>query len=247
MDIAVLGATGRVGTHLVNLIAQSETDRLVTCYVSPNSEWLGKTVGDSDSVYQSTGKLPDTPCDLLIDFSTPAAVMAVIDDIERRACACVIGTTGFSDEEIERIAFASESLPILLSANFAESFEPFISACRTLAATYPDRVPELEETYHTRKKAVPSGTSLRTQREVIEARLKAGADPNEEVPIKIHRVGNTVGKHVFRLDLEATVFEIGFEVESLESYARGALRAGRWVAGQPKGLYSTADYLASKQ
>jgi 4-hydroxy-tetrahydrodipicolinate reductase len=184
---------------------------------------------------------------LLIDFSTPAAVMAIIDDVERYARALVIGTTGFTDSEMERIAFASESLPLLLSANFAESFEPFVSACREVAAAYPEYLPELSETYHLRKKNTPSGTSLRLQREVAASRAAAGADSNQAIPIEVRREGDVVGRHLFRVEVGASALEIGFEVSSLESFARGALQAGHWVAEQGPGFYSMADYIRSRQ
>jgi dihydrodipicolinate reductase len=135
----------------------------------------------------------------------------------------------------------------MISANFAESFEPFIDACRTLASTYPESVPQLEETYHERKKAVPSGTSLRVRREVMDARRNAGCTNDVEIPISVIREGDVTGRHLFRLDLGSTAFEIGFSVEGLASYAHGALQAGRWVYDRPPGSYTPTDILASKR
>ena len=101
--------------------------------------------------------------------------MAALDDIGNRTKTLVVGTTGFSPEEETRLQGISRQLPVMISANFAETFEPFIQACRTLAASYPEHVPQLEETYHQRKKAVPSGTSLRVRREIMDARRIAGS------------------------------------------------------------------------
>jgi len=247
MDIAILGASGRVGQHLVRDVLQSHEDRLVACYVSGDSAHLGKYVDGTELCYQPLSALPDRPSDVLIDFSIPAATMAALDDIDALTKALVVGTTGFGQEEKTRLQAASTQLPVMISANFAESFEPFIDACRTLAETYPEHVPQLEETYHKRKKATPSGTSLRVRHEIMDARRKAGCTEDDEIPIKVIREGNVTGRHLFRLDLGSTAFEIGFSVDSLASYARGALQAGRWIQGRPTGLYTPANILASKR
>ncbi|MCP5091773.1 MAG: dihydrodipicolinate reductase [Gammaproteobacteria bacterium] len=247
MDIAVLGGSGRVGQHLVREVLQSETDRLVACYVSEDSACLGREVDGSGLRFEPLGAPPDRPSDVLIDFSTPAATMAALDDLGARTRALVVGTTGFEPDEETRLQRISKQLPVMISANFAETFEPFIVACRTLAGTYPEHVPQLEETYHERKKAVPSGTSLRVRREVMDARRNAGCTDNVEIPIEVIREGDVIGKHRFRLDLGSAAFEIGFQVDSLASYARGALRAARWILDRPPGSYTPADILASKR
>ena len=247
MDIAILGASGRVGQHLVRDVLQSDKDQLVACYVSDDSAHLGHGVEGSELRYEPLSALPDQPSDVLIDFSTPAATMAALDGLGARTRTLVVGTTGFSPQEEARLQEISGHLPVMISANFAESFEPFIDACRTLAGTYPEYVPQLEETYHERKKATPSGTSLRVRREIMEARKKAGCSQDIEIPIKVIREGNVTGQHLFRLDLGNTAFEIGFSVDSLASYARGALQASRWLHGHPPGSYTPADILASKR
>ena len=172
--------------------------------------------------------------------------MAVLADIGARAKALVVGTTGFSPEEEARLQDVARQLPVMISANFAETFEPFIQACRTLAASYPEHVPQLEETYHQRKKAVPSGTSLRVRREIMDARRCAGAAGNIEIPISVFREGDVIGQHLFRLDLGSAKFELGFRVDTLASFARGALQAGHWVYDCPPGTYTPADLLAAK-
>lgn len=247
MDIAILGASGRVGRHLVSLVLESEEDTLAAAYVSPVSGRLGQAVDGTEISYQTINELPDSPHDLLIDFSTPATTMAVLEDLKSRAGAVVIGTTGFGEAEISRIGVAADEIPLMLSANFAESFEPFVDACTTLASTYPEVMPELDETYHLRKKAVPSGTSMRIVRDVAKARREAGCQSELEIPVNIFREGEVIGRHVFRVDLGSSALKNTFSVESLESYARGALLAGRWVSRRPSGLYSAADFLESKR
>jgi len=236
-----------VGRHLVSLVLECEKDTLAAAYVSSVSDCLGQAVDGTDIRYQTIDSLPDRPHDLLIDFSTPAATLALLDDLEACARAIVIGTTGFAEAEMTRIDDAASGIPLMLSANFAESFEPFVDACTTLASTYPDVVPELDETYHSRKKAVPSGTSMRIVRDVAKARREAGCRSELEIPVNIFREGEVIGTHVFRVDLGSSALKNTFSVTSLESYARGALQAGRWVSRCSNGLYSAADFLESKR
>lgn len=247
MDIAILGASGRVGRHLVSLVLESKEDTLAAAYVSPDSDCLGQAVDGTEISYQAIDALLDRSHDLLIDFSTPATTMAVLGDLKAYAGAVVIGTTGFAEAEMSRIDDAATEIPLMMSANFAESFEPFVDACTTLAATYPDVTPELDETYHVRKKAVPSGTSMRIVRDVANARREAGCQSDLDIPVNIFREGEVIGKHVFRVDLGSSALKNTFSVVSLESYARGALQAGRWVSRCPSGLYSAADFLNSKR
>jgi len=246
VDIAILGASGRVGKILIQEVLESSEDQLVGCYVSNNSEYIGRRVDGTDLQYEALSTLPASPSDVLIDFSTPAATMAALDDIGTRTQTLVVGTTGFSPEDEARLQGISGQLPVMISANFAETFEPFIQACRTLAASYPEHVPQLEETYHQRKKAVPSGTSLRVRREIMDARRIAGALDDVEIPIKVFREGEVIGQHLFRLDLGSAKFNLGFQVDTLASFARGALQAGHWVRDCPPGSYTPADMLAAK-
>ncbi len=246
MDIAILGASGRVGKFLIEEVLQSERDQLVACYVSDDSAHLGQSIAGSELRYQSLSELPGQRSDVLIDFSTPVATMAGLDDLELRTKALVVGTTGLNTQQEARLQLASQQLPVMISANFAESFEPFVAACRNISAAYPQHVPELEETYHDRKKATPSGTSLRIRREILDARRIAGGTDDIEIPINVIREGDVIGQHQFRLDLGSTKFEIGFEVDSLASFARGALQAGRWVRDRSAGSYTPNDVFASK-
>lgn len=246
MDIAILGASGRVGRVLVQEVLENSEDQLVGCYVSSNSEHIGRSVGGTDLQYEALSALPATPSDVLIDFSTPAATMAALDGIGTRTKTLVVGTTGFSAEDEARLQDISGQLPVMISANFAETFEPFIQACRTLAASYPEHVPQLEETYHQRKKAVPSGTSLRVRRKIMDVRRIAGALDDIEIPIKVTREGEVIGQHLFRLDLGSAQFRLSFQVDTLASFARGALQAGHWVHDCPPESYTPADMLAAK-
>ncbi len=246
MKIAILGASGRLGKCLTTHILASSDDRIEGAFVSADSQSLNKQVSGADLQYQTIDASLNHPVDLIIDFSTPAATMAILDKLSNRTRALVIGTTGFAPDEEQEIKKASRHSAIMIGANFAKGFEVFVAACRKLAVDHPRDLPQLTETYHERKKAVPSGTSLRLARELTEARNQAGYMTDSEIPIKVNREGNATGIHVCciaRLDYELSV---SFTVDGLEAYAGGALAAGHWLKGRPNGLYVPADILKRK-
>lgn len=243
MKIAILGASGRVGKLLVNEVLESN-DTLAGCYVSEESNFLGQPVAGSSVTYQSLGEVPDTPADLLVDFSTPSATLRLLENAPEYARALVIGTTGLEDAHQQQLQQATRNVPVIVGANFAQAFEPFVVACKQLSAAYPETVPSLSETYHDKKKAEPSGTSLRLIYEITQARQEAGA-AEAEIPLEINRVGDAIGSHSFHLDTGATLSDIEFKVTDRNSFARGALSAGHWVVNQPAGLYVPADIASS--
>jgi len=243
MKIAILGASGRVGKCLTTQILASSDDVLVGAYVSSSSKSLEEQVDGIDLQFKTIDDSLTNPVDLIIDFSTPAATMSILDKLDKRTKALVIATTGFTPEEEQEIKDASHHSPIMVGANFANGFEAFVAVCRELASTYSQHVPQLEETYHARKKAVPSGTSLRLAREVADARKQTGNTTEVEIPIKVNRVGDATGKHVCSIDVGQYETSIGFTVDGLGSYAMGALAAGHWLDGRPNGLYVPANML----
>lgn len=245
MRIAILGGSGRIGQLLVEEIAKIGDDSLVACYVSQQSSVLGDEVGTDGVRFQSLNERPSEPADLLIDFSTPDATLALLADAPAYSRSLVVGTTGLGDEHTNALHEVAKQMPVVVCANFAESFEPFVRACRSIAASYPEIVPTLSETYHDKKKPVASGTSLRLIDEIIDARAAVGAS-TPSVPLDINRVAGAVGQHVFRLDTGGSTFEIDFSVTDRRSFAVGALAAGQWVIGQRNGLFVPADILESR-
>ncbi len=241
MKIAVYGASGRVGRKLVEIVQASSEDTLVAAFVSSESACLGQPVGSGNLVYQSLTEPLSNEFDLLIDFSNPAATLDLLGAVKQTG-VLVIGTTGLSQEHEDKINQAAKSIPIMVGANFALGFEAFLQSGKELAAL-PQAGLALEEIYHARKKATPSGTSLRLAGELEAARKGAGISDQPPIEINVRREGDITGVHQMDLDLGDAMISLTYTVHGLNAYAVGALKAGRWLADRPVGRYTPADTL----
>jgi 4-hydroxy-tetrahydrodipicolinate reductase len=245
MRIIVFGASGRVGTALVEAVISDPGLELAAAVVSPQSSRLGQPVGNSVLEYRMIDPEMNAHCDVIVDFTTPAASLELQRVLATKPLPVVIGTTGFAPEQHRTIEAAARHRPILTSANFAVGFEPFLNMARLFARLAPGARASVEEIYHARKKAVPSGTSER----LAETLRAAAPSPDGALPpIRVEREGQTVGVNTVRFDLGSAEVTATFTVRSLAAYAHGALAAARWLVERMpgNGLYALSDTLGSE-
>lgn len=246
MRIGIIGATGRVGTRLVEAIIDSPGLELAAALVSPGSRHAGRPVAGGTLDYRPADAAIRSHCDVMIDFSTPAASLAFQELCKALPLPMVIGTTGFSAEEDARLTRFARHRKILVSANFASGFEAFANAAARFAGGVPGAIPTLAETYHARKKAIPSGTSQRLAADIRESRRAAAGFDVGAVPMTVRREADIVGMHEVRFDFGAAEATFVYRVHTLAAYAEGALAAARWLVDKAPGpgRYSLADSLA---
>lgn len=225
MRIAVYGAAGRVGTRLIDAIITDPGLELAAAHVSPGSAWIGRQVGNTIIEYRPAEPSINAHCDAIIDFSSPAASIALQRIIGVRRVPTIIGTTGFSAAELVEIDSAARHRPILTGANFALGFTAFGQAVSQFARAHPGARVVIEEVYHRRKKRAPSGTSLLLAATVRDAQKAAGGAIALEPEIVVRRLGDTVGINDVRFDLTDSDTRFTFTVQTISSYARGALAA----------------------
>ncbi|MBZ0162731.1 MAG: dihydrodipicolinate reductase [Notoacmeibacter sp.] len=219
MRIAVHGATGKVGRELVAHIMRAREFDLAGAFGSRRAQ----------------GELPDA--DVVIDFSAPAATMALLELLAGNPVALVIGTTGFSAAQMQRLNEEGERRPVLIGANFTLGFEPFRAAATAMALQLPRAQITVAETYNMHKKPVASGTT-----QGLVADLSA-TSADRTIATELNRVGDTPGINIVRFDLGTAVIELTLEVKSRAAYAAGALSAAQWLIGRPNGIYSPSDLL----
>lgn len=244
MRIGIIGASGRVGTRLIEAIVASPGLELAAALVSPGSPLIGKPVAGAIE-YRAADKAIRSHCDVMIDFSTPAATLAFQALLGDQRLPMVIGTTGFSAaDEVVLNGYAARR-PLLVSANFAYGFEAFKQAALGFARQMPGAEPQVLETYHARKKAEPSGTSRMLADEIAAVRSLAMGFAAPETPIVVNREGDTVGINEVRFNLGCGETTFNFTVHTLAAYAEGAIAAAQWlVASAPEtGRFSLADSL----
>lgn len=245
MRIAIMGASGRVGTRLVELILANPGLELAAALVSPGSRLVGTPVAGGSIEYRPTDAAMNTHCDVIIDFSAPAASLALQEQIGTKSIPMVIGTTGFKPEEDARLNDLCAHRPMLISANFAHGFEAFRQAAMDFARRMPDAEATVAETYHARKKSAASGTSLLLQRQLFEARSRVMGFAAPQPFIVVEREGDTVGVNEIRFSMGSAEATFTYRVHTRAAYAEGAITAAQWLVSTPRsaGRYSLSDSL----
>jgi len=239
-----MGASGRVGLKLVEAVLADPGLELAAAFVSPQSRLLGTPVANGSIEYRAADADFRSYCDVVIDFSTPAASLQLQDMSARLALPMVIGTTGFTAAQEARLVTHARHRALLISPNFAFGFEAFKLAVLQFARQTPSADPTIIETYHINKKAEASGTSRQLAALIRDARQ--GASVAIETPhIVVQREANVVGDTIVRFDMSAGEISFRCSVQTIAAYAEGALAAARWLveSGAQRGRFSLADTL----
>jgi 4-hydroxy-tetrahydrodipicolinate reductase len=178
-------------------------------------------------------------CDVAIDFSHADAIAEICRAALRHNKPLVIGTTGHSQEQRQTIEGAARSLPIVLASNFSVGVNVLFWLTRKGAERLGrDFSAEIVETHHKMKKDAPSGTA-----KTLAETLKAAKKIESEIPIQSIREGDVVGEHTVIFSGPGERLELTHRAASREIFARGALRAAKWIIGRAAGLYSMKDVL----
>lgn len=222
MRVLVLGSGGKVGREVIAQI-EAASDMVLAGAITGHD-------GAALDCHPLRG-------DVLVDFSSPAAVMQLLDRVSGNPLPLVIGTTGFTPDQTARLRAEGTARPILVAANFTLGFGAFRAALLGLAQALPDAGLTLAETYNAAKKPAASGTTQALGRDLTA--IRDGATPE----IEINRIGDTPGITALRLDLGVAEIALSLTVHSRAAYAAGALQAARWLIGQNKGFYSPADMM----
>jgi len=252
--IVLNGACGRMGRILADLIDADDALELVAALEAPGHPGLGGALGKAG--VKVTDAL-DIDADVLIDFSLPAGTMACLAACVARDVAMVIGTTGLTDAQAERVRAAAEKVPVVFAPNMSAGVNLLFSLVGEVArALGPDYDCEIVEMHHRFKKDAPSGTALQLARKIAEAtgrsipadavfgrEGKVGERTPREIGIHAVRAGDVVGEHTVSFTTLGERVELAHRASSRETFARGALRAAKWLLGREPGLYTMLDVL----
>jgi 4-hydroxy-tetrahydrodipicolinate reductase len=264
-QIAVAGGSGRMGRALIEAIVQSSDFRLKAALEVPGSPFLGKDAGELVGAPCGVRISADLEgalegCDVLVDFTRPDGTLAHVELCRAQGIRMVIGTTGFQPAQKALIAEAAKKIAIVMAPNMSVGVNLAFKLAE-LAAKVLDEGYDIEiiEAHHRHKVDAPSGTALRLG-EVIAAAL--GRDlakeavygregvTGERKPSTIGfatvRGGDIVGDHTALFAGIGERVEITHKAASRATFALGALRAARYLAGKKSGLYDMQDVLGLK-
>jgi 4-hydroxy-tetrahydrodipicolinate reductase len=220
--VLLIGAAGRMGKTVLN-VAQSdrEIDIAAQC-----------DLGDSIAPAMKN-------CDAAIDFSQADSIDEICLAALQRGKSLVIGTTGHSQQQRKTIEETAHSVPIVLASNFSVGVNALFWLTQKAAELLgSDFNPEIVETHHKMKKDAPSGTA-----KTLAGLLKAGRKSDSQIPVQSIREGNVVGEHTVIFSGPGERLELTHRAANREIFARGALRAAKWIINKTSGLYSMQDVL----
>ncbi|MCW4117067.1 4-hydroxy-tetrahydrodipicolinate reductase [Aurantimonas sp. MSK8Z-1] len=262
--LVVAGASGRMGRALVRAAHAAEGIDLVGATEREGAATLGADAGDLAGL----GPLGVTlvadigaalaGADVVVDFTAPAASVALAATAAEHGVAHVIGTTGFSAEDEASIVRSAGQTAIVKSGNMSLGVNLLaVLVERAAAALGPDLFDiEVLEMHHRHKVDAPSGTALllgeaaaRGRRVALdEASVRVrdgqtGPRPEGSIGFATLRGGSVVGEHHVILAGDGERIELTHRAEDRSLFARGAIRAVAWAKGRPPGLYSMRDVL----
>ena len=241
MKIIVNGIDGAMGTILSRIIGETEDMEVIA----------GVTPTGSDGAYTSLGEYTG-PADMVIDFTNHQATKELMDYCVSRNLPVVVCTTGQTDEEMEYIHNASESIPVFKSANMSVGVALTARVVREIASKFPGCDIEIVETHHNRKVDAPSGTAImladaaREGRPELHYKLgRSGMAKREpdEIGISAVRMGNIVGTHEVMFGTNNQTITITHQAHDRALFADGAVAAARFLLGKEPGLYNMDDLL----
>ena len=265
LNIAVAGASGRMGRMLIEAVLAGADCRLSGALDAAGSPALGGDAGaflGRNSGVAITADLHQglVGADVLIDFTRPGGTLAHLAVCREMGVRMVIGTTGFSAAQKAEITAAAQALPIVLAPNMSVGVNVMLrlldQAARALASGYDI---EVIEAHHRHKVDAPSGTALamgETLARALGRELKDCAvyaregvtgerDPST-IGFAAVRGGDIVGDHTVLFAGTGERIEITHRSNSRANYAAGSLRAARFLRDRPPGLYGMDDVLGLK-
>jgi 4-hydroxy-tetrahydrodipicolinate reductase len=178
--------------------------------------------------------------DVVVDFTTPQAVVENIRRVAALGCNIVVGTTGWMDRLVEiRRAIESAGAGMVYGANFSIGVQLFYRTAQAMAkifSPYAAYEPYMTESHHRFKKDAPSGTAIELKRQVQPAL------GSRQISVASIRAGYIPGTHELGFDSEGDTVILRHTARSRQGFAEGALYAARWVAGK-RGIFNFADIL----
>ncbi|MGM0520804.1 MAG: 4-hydroxy-tetrahydrodipicolinate reductase [Pseudomonadota bacterium] len=262
--IAIVGVAGRMGRTLVNAVEQDAGATLAGGVVEPGSSLAGVDIGELAGIGKKGVAAVDSlealadDVEVLIDFTAPKVTLSNLAFCAEHDKRMVIGTTGMSDDEITQLDGFRDRVPMVFAPNMSVGVNLTLKLLQTAAKALGDEGYDIEviESHHRHKVDAPSGTALKMGEVVAESlgrNLKehgvfervgqCGPRSDNEIGFATVRAGDIVGEHTVMFATEGERIEITHKASSRMTFAKGAVRAARWVADKDSGRYDMQDVL----
>jgi 4-hydroxy-tetrahydrodipicolinate reductase len=266
INVAVTGASGRMGALIINTILEQDDIQLVAAIEAPHTPLQGKDVGELLGIgpinipIVGAEKLRETleskKPDVLIDFTIANAAVETIKTTAESGVNLVVGTTGFSDQQMaeNKKSISDNNVGAVISPNMAVGVNVFFKVVEQLAGILTDFDVEIIEAHHKHKKDAPSGTAVKAAdliAEVLNRKIEevgvhgrvgmVGERTPEEIGIHAVRGGDIVGDHTVLFAGDGERLEIVHRANSRQAFVNGVIKAVRYVVNAEKGKISSMN------
>lgn len=260
--VIVVGASGRMGRMLVRAVTEAKGAVLAGATERSGSPFIGRDAGELAGVETLAVAIVSdiTRCgdaDVVIDFTAPVASLAHATFVAERGMGIVIGTTGFDVDQLQKLQNILSGSPVVMAANYSVGVNLTLNLIERAAQVLgEDYDAEIFEAHHKHKVDAPSGTALAMgkalaagrnvelddvavySREGITGARKAGS-----IGFSVVRGGNIVGEHETMFIADEERIEINHRASDRMVFARGAVRAGKWLSAKNSGWFDMQDVL----
>lgn len=245
MKIIICGICGKMGENLLELLSK---DGVQVCGVD-----ICSSEKVNVPIYKNFEEIKEK-ADVIIDFSSPAALKSEMEWAIKYNVPVVLATTGYSSEQLEYIEECAKKIAIFKTANFSLGINLLVKLVREAAEVLGEKFDiEIIEKHHNKKVDAPSGTALMLANSANEAFENSkdylnGRNGNvgkraNEIGIHAVRGGTIVGEHEVLFAGEDEIITLSHSARSKKVFAAGAIKAAEWIIGKPAGKYDMTNIL----
>lgn len=246
MKIIICGICGKMGENLLELLATDEAE--VVCGVDICTNEKVKV-----PVYKSFEDIKEKS-DVIIDFSSPAALKGETEWAIKHNVPVVLAATGYSNEQLAYIDECAKKIPVFKTANFSLGINLLVKLVKEAAEVLGENFDiEIIEKHHNKKVDAPSGTALmladgansafKDGKEYLNGREGNLGKRGNEIGIHAVRGGTIVGEHEVLFAGEDEIITLSHSARSKKVFAAGAIKAAKWIVGKPAGKYDMKNIL----
>ena len=266
IKIGVSGAAGKMGSRITALCREYDGIQLGGAFERAGHKDIGKDIGLVVGIGETGIMLQDSinkiidHVDIIIDFTSIESTKENIMTASQEGKSMVIGTTGFSKDDIKSVEPMLNKIPCVMASNMSLGVNLLLKVLQDVARVLGDEYDiEIVEAHHRLKKDAPSGTALKMAQVIADAVHRnldevgvyarhgiIGQRTRKEIGIQTVRAGDIVGEHTVLFGGLGERIEITHKASSRDTFARGALKAALWLVGKPAGLYDMQDVLNIK-
>ena len=244
--IAICGANGKMGKAIYNCISAREDCKVIAGIDINTEQYADFPIIDSPS------KLPEKP-DVIIDYSNPASLDGLLEYCLSTGTPIVLATTGYSDEQINKIKSAAEQIPVFFTFNMSLGINLLVQLAKKAASVLGDQFDiEIVEKHHNQKIDAPSGTAIMLANAINETldnkyhyvydrhSQRKKRDKNE-IGMHAIRGGTIVGEHDVIFAGHDEVITLPHSAASKSVFAEGSINAAVYLSDKPAGLYDMSS------